>query len=163
MAKTSLIFDGRDETMMLAIGSDHGGFVLKQAMLEHLQQRGVEVKDFGVYSCESADYPDVAFAVAEAVARGKYERGLLFCGTGVGVAIAANKVDGIRAANCHDVFSAQMSREHNDANILTLGERVIGPGLAAMIIDVWLAAEFAGGRHGRRGGKINAYGQEANA
>ena len=97
------------------------------------------------------------------MARGKYERGLLFCGTGVGVAIAANKVDGIRAANCHDVFSAQMSREHNDANILTLGERVIGPGLAAMIIDVWLAAEFAGGRHGRRVGKINAYGQEANA
>ena len=149
--------------MMLAIGSDHGGFILKQAMREHLQQRGIEVKDFGVHNCESADYPDVAFAVAEAVAQGKYERGLLFCGTGVGVAIAANKVEGIRAANCHDVFSAQMSREHNDANILTLGERVIGPGLAAMIIDVWLAAEFAGGRHERRIGKINAYGQEAKA
>jgi len=97
--------------------------------------------------------------VAEAVARGKYERGILFCGTGVGVAIAANKVTGIRAANCHDVFSAKMSREHNDANILTMGERVIGPGLAAMIVDVWLSAEFTGDRHERRVAKIAAYEQ----
>ena len=101
--------------------------------------------------------------MAEAVARGEYERGLLFCGTGVGVAIAANKVTGIRAANCHDVFSAQMSREHNDANILTLGERVVGPGLAAMIVDVWLATEFSAGRHERRVGKINAYAREEKA
>ena len=149
--------------MMLAIGSDHGGFALKQKISEHLQQCGVEFYDFGVHSSESADYPDVAFAVAEAVARGEYEKGLLFWGTGVGVSIAANKVAGIRAANCHDVFSAQMSREHNDANILTLGERVVGPGLAAMIVDVWLATEFSAGRHERRVGKINAYAREEKA
>ena len=145
--------------MIIALGSDHGGFALKQAMMEHLRESGTEFKDFGVYCSESADYPDIAVQVAEAVARGEYEKGVLFCGTGVGVSIAANKVHGIRAANCHDVFSAQMSREHNDANILTMGERVIGPGLAAMILDTWLSAEFIGGRHGRRVDKIKAYEQ----
>lgn len=143
--------------MMLAIGSDHGGYALKQKIGEHLQQCGIAFYDFGVHNSESVDYPDIAFAVAEAVAQGKYERGLLFCGTGVGVAIAANKVAGIRAANCQDVFSAKMSREHNDANILTLGERVTGPGLAAMIVDVWLATQFSAGRHERRVNKIKAY------
>ena len=136
---------------------------MKQAIQEHLKSCGVEFHDFGVFDAESADYPDVAFVVAEAVARGEYDKGLLFCGTGVGVSIAANKVSGIRAANCHDVFSAQMSREHNDANILTLGERVIGPGLAAMIVDVWLAAEFSAGRHARRVNKINAYARKGEA
>ena len=145
--------------MTIAVGSDHGGFELKQAMLIHLNEVGVEFKDFGVFCDESADYPDIAVQVAEAVARGDYEKGLLFCGTGVGISIAANKVTGIRAANCHDVFSAQMSREHNDANILAMGGRVIGPGLAAMILDVWLSTDFAGGRHGRRIGKISAYEQ----
>ena len=159
MTKQSLMFGGRNENMIIAIGSDHGGLGLKQEMMEHLKRCGTEVQDFGVFSRESADYPDIAFAVAEAVARGEYERGILFCGTGVGVAIAANKVVGIRAANCHDAFSAQMSREHNDANILTLGERVVGPGLAAMIIDIWLSAEFSGGRHARRVDKIAGYGQ----
>ena len=149
--------------MTVALGSDHGGFALKQALVEHLNQKGVEFKDFGVFCSESADYPDIAVQVAEAVACGEYEKGVILCGTGVGVSIAANKVPGIRAAHCHDVFSAQMSREHNDANILTLGERVIGPGLAAMIVDVWLATEFSGGRHERRVGKINAYVQEGKA
>ena len=145
--------------MVIALGSDHGGYALKQAMMNHLQESGVEYKDFGVFCNESADYPDIAVQVAEAVARGEYEKALLFCGTGIGVSIAANKVPGIRAALCHDVFSAQMSREHNDANILTMGERVIGPGLAAMIIDVWLGTKFAGGRHGRRVDKIMSYEQ----
>jgi len=145
--------------MVIALGSDHGGFSLKQAMMAHLRECGVEFKDYGVFCNESADYPDVAIQVAEAVARGEQEKGLLFCGTGVGVSIAANKVPGIRAAHCHDVFSAQMSREHNDANILTMGERVIGPGLAAMIIDVWLGTDFAGGRHARRVDKIMSYEQ----
>ena len=143
--------------MKIAIGSDHGGYELKQAIVEHLEKTGVQFCDFGVFCNESADYPDIAVQVAEAVARGEFARGLLFCGTGVGISIAANKVPGIRAANCHDVFSAQMSREHNDANILAMGGRVIGPGLAAMIIDVWLATEFTGGRHGRRIGKIAEY------
>ena len=145
--------------MVIALGSDHGGYALKQAMMEHLRLSGVEFKDFGVFCNESADYPDIAVQVAEAVARGEHEKALLFCGTGIGVSIAANKVPGIRAALCHDCFSAQMSREHNDANILTMGERVIGPGLAAMIIDVWLGTEFAGGRHGRRVDKIKSYEQ----
>ena len=149
--------------MTIALGSDHGGFALKQAMIAHLQECGVAFKDFGVYCNESADYPDIAVLVAEAVARGEYEKGVLFCGTGIGVSIAANKVSGIRAANCHDVFSAKMSREHNNANILTLGERVVGPGLAAMIVDVWLAAEFSAGRHARRVDKINAYARKGEA
>jgi len=145
--------------LIIALGSDHGGFALKQAMVSHLRESGIEFKDFGVFCAESTDYPDIAVQVAEAVARGEYEKAVLFCGTGVGVSIAANKVPGIRAANCHDVFSAQMSREHNNANILTMGERVIGPGLAAMILDVWLSAEFAGGRHARRVDKIMSYEQ----
>lgn len=149
--------------MIIALGSDHGGFVLKQAMLEHLREKGIEYKDFGVFCTESADYPDIAIQVAEAVARGEFEKGVLLCGTGVGVSIAANKVPGIRAAHCHDVFSAQMSREHNDANILTMGERVIGTGLAAMILDTWLSAQFAGGRHARRVDKIRSYEQGRQA
>lgn len=149
--------------MIIAIGSDHGGFRLKQEMTAHLRHGGIELKDFGVFSTDSVDYPDIAFAVAEAVARGEYEQAVLFCGTGIGMAIAANKVAGIRAANCHDPFSAQMAREHNNANILTLGERVTGPGLAAMIIDTWLSTEFAGGRHEQRINKIAAYGQRGQA
>ena len=142
--------------MTIALGSDHGGFALKQAMIAHLQECGVDFRDFGVYCNESADYPDIAVQVAEAVARGDYEKGVLFCGTGIGVSIAANKVPGVRAALCHDAFSAAMSREHNDANVLAMGERVIGPGLACLIVDTWLDGSFAGGRHARRVEKLNA-------
>ena len=149
--------------MVIALGSDHGGFELKQAMMAHLRETGVEFKDFGVFNSDSTDYPDIAVQVAEAVARGEYEKGVLLCGTGVGVSIAANKVTGIRAANCSDVFCAQMSREHNDANILTMGERVIGPELAAQILDVWLSSEFTGGRHSRRVDKISSYEQGRNS
>ena len=143
----------------LVIGSDHGGFSLKEAIKEHLGACGIEVTDMGTHSLDSVDYPDIAVAVAKAVAEGQYERGIIICGTGIGVSIAANKVPGIRAALCHDTFSAQMSREHNDANILTMGERVIGPGLACLIVDTWLKASFAGGRHARRVEKLKALDQ----
>uniref|UniRef100_A0A7C1IZA2 Ribose 5-phosphate isomerase B n=1 Tax=Ammonifex degensii TaxID=42838 RepID=A0A7C1IZA2_9THEO len=146
--------------MRVAVGSDHGGFRLKQEVIRILEEEGVEFRDFGTFSPESCDYPDIALAVAEAVAEGEYERGIIICGTGIGVAIAANKVPGIRAALCHDTFSARMAREHNDANILTLGERVIGPGLAAEIVRVWLRAKFAGGRHARRVDKIAVFEQQ---
>lgn len=146
--------------MTLAIGSDHGGFRLKETIKQHLEARGFAYRDFGTCSAESVDYPDIAVAVAEAVTGGECERGIIICGTGVGISIAANKVKGIRAALCHDVFSAKMSREHNDANILALGERVVGPGLALMIVDTWLTAEFAGGRHDQRVKKIAAIEQE---
>jgi ribose 5-phosphate isomerase B len=146
--------------MTLALGSDHGGFGLKETIKQHLDARGFAYRDFGTCSTESVDYPDFAAAVAKAVASGECEQGIIICGTGVGISIAANKVKGIRAALCHDVFSAKMSREHNDANILALGERVVGPGLALMIVDTWLTAEFAGGRHEQRVKKITALEQE---
>lgn len=140
--------------MKIAIGSDHGGFKLKSEILEHIQSKGYEVKDFGCYSLESIDYPDVAHEVSEAVLKDGYDRGILICGTGIGISIAANKVPGIRAALCGDCFSAKASREHNDANILAMGERVTGVGLAKMITDIWLTTEFEGGRHVGRIGKI---------
>ena len=140
--------------MKLAIGSDHGGLRLKAEITAYCQANQIEFHDFGTYTAESVDYPDISQSVAQAVTAGEYERGILICGTGIGVSIAANKVKGIRAALCHDVYSAQMSREHNDANILTMGERVIGPGLALAIVDKWLNTEFAGGRHERRVCKI---------
>lgn len=140
--------------MKIAIGSDHGGFRLKEEIKALLTELKVDSHDFGTYTTESVDYPDISRQVAEAVVSGEYERGIIVCGTGIGVSIAANKIDGIRAALCNDVFSAQMSREHNDANILTLGERVIGFGLARMIVEVWLKTEFAGGRHSCRVDKI---------
>ncbi|HWR06840.1 ribose 5-phosphate isomerase B [Sporomusa sp.] len=140
--------------MKVAIGSDHGGFRLKEEIKALFTEMKVDSHDFGTYTPDSVDYPDIACQVAGAVANGEYDRGIIVCGTGIGVNIAANKVKGIRAALCHDVFSAQMSREHNDANILTLGERVIGAGLARMIVEVWLKAEFAGGRHACRVEKI---------
>lgn len=142
--------------MRIALGSDHGGYYLKEEIKKFLEEQGFEYHDFGSFSPEAVDYPDFAQQVAEAVARGEYERGILCCGTGIGVAIAANKVPGIRAALCHDTFSARASREHNDANILTLGGRVIGPGLAREIVITWLKAEFTGGRHARRVAKITA-------
>lgn len=140
--------------MKIAIGSDHGGFNLKGELIRHIQSKGYEIKDFGCYSPDSVDYPDIAHDVAEAVLKGEYERGILICGTGIGISIAANKVPGIRAALCGDCFSAKASREHNNANILALGERVIGVELAKMITEIWLATEFEGGRHSRRVDKI---------
>jgi ribose 5-phosphate isomerase B len=140
--------------MKIALGSDHGGFELKETVKAHLAEKGIELEDFGTYSSESVDYPIYAEKVANAVASGACDRGILCCGTGIGVCIAANKVKGIRAALCSDTFSARASRNHNNANILTMGQRVIGPGLALDIVDVWLEAEFQGGRHERRVGEI---------
>ena len=136
---------------MLAIGCDHGGFALKQEIMAHLDKRGIAVKDFGTYSTDSCDYPFYARAAAEAVASGECERGILICGTGIGVSITANKVPGIRCALCGDCFSAKATREHNDANMLALGARVIGPGLALMIVDAFLDTPFSHDeRHVRR-------------
>ncbi len=141
--------------LKIAIGSDHGGFKLKEEIKKMLQEKEYDFKDFGTFSEESVDYPDIALEVARAVQDGSYDRGILICGTGIGIGIAANKLAGIRAALCHDTFSARASREHNNANILTMGERVIGPGLARDIVNVWLETGFAGGRHARRVEKIN--------
>ena len=138
----------------MALGADHGGFRLKEDVAALLREMGVTYQDFGTYSTESVDYPDYARAVAEQVAAGRFELGIICCGTGIGVAIAANKVPGVRAALCHDAYSARMAREHNDANVLTMGGRVIGPGLAGEIVRVFLGAQFAGGRHARRLAKI---------
>lgn len=142
--------------MILAVGSDHGGFLLKERIKEFLKSESIEFKDFGTFNDDSVDYPDFAVKVAHAVAAGECDKGILCCGTGIGVAISANKVPGIRAALCGDTFSARASREHNNANILALGERVTGPGLALDIVKVWLESEFAGGRHESRVEKIAA-------
>lgn len=141
---------------MLAIGSDHGGFELKKHMIAHLESKGIAVKDYGTYTEESCDYPDIAKTVTDAVISGECERGILICGTGIGISIAANKVDGIRAALCSDVFSAKMARQHNNANIVCLGGRVTGRELAFMIVDTFLETEFEGGRHQNRIDKIHA-------
>ena len=136
---------------MIAIGCDHGGFELKQEILRHLEKRGLTYRDFGCYSTASCDYPAYGRAVAEAVARGECERGILVCGTGIGISITANKVKGIRAALCTDCFMAEATRLHNDANILALGGRVVGPGLALKIVDTFLDTPFSDEeRHKRR-------------
>ena len=136
---------------MIAIGSDHGGFELKKEVMAHLDARGLEYKDFGTYSDASCDYPVYGKAVAKAVASGECERGIIICGTGIGISIAANKVHGIRAALCGDCFSAEAARQHNDANVLALGARVVGPGLALKIVDTFLDTPFSNGeRHIRR-------------
>ncbi|MCY6958774.1 ribose 5-phosphate isomerase B [Clostridium brassicae] len=140
--------------MRIAIGSDHGGFQLKNAIIKHLEEKGVEVKDFGTLSEESCDYPDYSLKVAEEVATKSYEFGILICGTGIGISIAANKVPGIRAALCSDTFSAHATREHNNANILAMGQRVVGEGLALDIVDTFLNSKFEGGRHEKRINKI---------
>ena len=139
---------------MIAIGCDHGGFELKQAIMKHLDELGLEYKDFGTYTTDSCDYPDYGEAVGRAVASGEFEKGILICGTGIGISLAANKVHGIRAAVCGDCYSAEMTRRHNVANILAMGERVTGPGLALKIVDTFLTAQFEGGRHARRVQKI---------
>ena len=136
---------------MIAIGSDHGGFELKKEVMAHLDARGLEYKDFGTYSDASCDYPVYGKAVAKAVASGECERGIIICGTGIGISIAANKVHGIRAALCGDCFSAEATRQHNDAHVLALGARVVGPGLALKIVDTFLDTPFSNGeRHIRR-------------
>ena len=143
--------------MTVAITSDHGGYELKKEIIRFLDKKEISYKDLGIFSAESVDYPDIAIPCAEAVARGEYEKGIIICGTGIGVCIAANKVKGIRAALCHDTFSARMSRMHNDANVLTMGGRVIGQGLAIAIVEKWLGSDFEGDRHERRVKKISEY------
>ncbi|NLA58278.1 MAG: ribose 5-phosphate isomerase B [Firmicutes bacterium] len=135
---------------MLAIGSDHAAYEFKEAIKAYLDEKGIEYKDFGCFSDERTDYPMYGEKVAKAVASGECDKGLLFCGTGVGMSLAANKVKGIRAVVCSDCYTAALSRRHNDANILALGARVVGLDLAKMIIDTWLNAEFEGGRHAER-------------
>ena len=142
--------------MKLAIGCDHGGFELKEEILKFIKTlKNVEVSDFGVANKDSVDYPDYGAKVSEAVSKGTMDRGILICGTGIGMSIVANRYPKVRAALCHDHFTAQMSREHNDANILVMGERVIGKGVALEIVKTWLETEFAGGRHQLRLNKID--------
>ena len=136
---------------MIGIGSDHGGFALKEAIKKHLEERGLEYKDFGTHSDASCDYPVYGRAVAKAVAAGECELGILICGTGIGISITANKVPGVRAALCSDCFSAEATRQHNNANILALGARVLGEGLALKIVDTFLDTPFSNDeRHVRR-------------
>lgn len=135
---------------MIAVGSDHGGFQLKQSIMRYLKSKNIPFKDYGTYTEESCDYPVYAEKACQAVVSGECEKALLFCGTGIGISIAANKVKGIRACACSDYFSAKYSRLHNNANVLCLGGRVIGPGAAEELVDVFLATEFEGGRHERR-------------
>jgi len=141
--------------LKVAIGADHGGFRLKEEIKAMLEAQQIEVVDLGCDCEQSVDYPDYALPVAQKVASGECDRGILICGTGIGMSIAANKVKGIRCALVHDLFSAKATREHNDSNILAMGERVVGPGLAMEIVKVWLGTEFAGGRHINRLNKIN--------
>lgn len=145
--------------MHLAIGSDHAGFLLKAKLVDYLQSVNDSVEDFGIYSEESADYPDFASQVARAVQTPEFDLGILICGTGIGMSIVANKHRGIRAALCADSYSARLAREHNNANILALGARVIGPGLAEEIVSVFINSSFEGGRHERRVAKIEALDQ----
>lgn len=140
---------------MIAIGCDHGGYELKKEIIKHLEERKLEYKDFGCNSTESVDYPEYAKAVAGAIVSGEAEQGILICGTGIGISIAANKIKGIRAAVCTDCFMAEATRLHNDANILAMGARVVGPGLALKIVDTFLNTEFSNEeRHIKRISKI---------
>lgn len=140
--------------MNIAIGSDHAGYELKDYLKKHLETLGHEVTDLGGFAPEAIDYPVAGARVARAVAAGQHPLGVLICGTGVGISIAANKVRGVRAVVCSEPYSAVMSRKHNDSNILAMGARVVGTELAAMILEQWLAAEFEGGRHARRVGLL---------
>lgn len=142
--------------MKIAMACDHGGLELKETIKVHLTQRGFEVEDFGTYSKDSCDYPDYARPAAEAVASGACERGILVCTTGIGVSITANKVKGIRCALLSDPVSARLTRQHNDTNMMALGQGFVGPMLALQIVDIWLDTAFEGGRHQRRVDKIMA-------
>lgn len=145
--------------MRLVLGSDHGGLCLKGTVKRYLEQAGHEVSDLGTHDDQSCDYPDFGRMVGEAVAAGEADFGVLICGTGIGMSMVANKVPGIRAALCTDGYMARMARAHNDANVLVMGERVIGPGLAEQILETFLSSSFEGERHARRVGKINALDQ----
>ncbi len=140
--------------MKIAIGSDHGGFQLKETVKAYLTEKGYDIEDLGCFSGESVDYPDFALKVAEKVASGEFEKGILMCGTGIGISISANKVRGIRAALCHDHLTAFLAARHNNANILCMGGRTTGPETAKDIVDAWLNTPFEGGRHNRRLAKI---------
>lgn len=142
--------------MKIALGCDHGGFQLKEEIKKHLESRNIQVNDYGTYTSDSCDYPEFSEKVANAVISEECGLGILVCGTGIGISIAANKIPGIRAAVCSDTFSAHACREHNDANILALGQRTVGTGLALDIVDTFLGAAFEGGRHQARIDKIKA-------
>ena len=135
---------------MIAIGSDHGGYFLKEELKKHLEEKGIEFKDFGTDSAASCDYPVYAEKVCRAIQSGECEKGILICGTGIGMSMCANKCKGIRAALCGDHFSAEFTRKHNDANVLCMGARTIGPGVALQLADIFLTTEFEGGRHEKR-------------
>ncbi|PLT31690.1 ribose 5-phosphate isomerase B [Peribacillus deserti] len=143
--------------MKVAIASDHGGIQIREEIKKLLDEMDIPYEDFGCECDTSVDYPDYALPVAEKVANHEFDRGILICGTGIGMSIAANKVKGIRCALVHDTFSAKATREHNDSNVLAMGERVIGPGLALDIAKIWLTTEYQGGRHEKRVGKITEY------
>ena len=142
--------------MKVAIGCDHGGYLLKQDILIYLEENGIDYEDFGCFSRESVDYPIYGEKVARAVASGAYDRGIVICTTGIGISIAANKVKGIRCANCADSLAAEMTRRHNDANVLAMGAGLVGPNLAKRMVEVFLNTEFEGGRHARRVGLLDA-------
>ncbi len=141
---------------MIAVCCDHGGLSLKAEVLRHLEEKGLEYKDFGTNSPESCDYPDIVKPLCQAIQRGECEKGVIICGTGIGISMAANKMKGIRAALCHDSFSAEFTRRHNDSNIIAFGARVIGPGLALQLLDIFLNTPFEGGRHAVRVEKMMA-------
>ncbi|MGD6943643.1 ribose 5-phosphate isomerase B [Cytobacillus gottheilii] len=143
--------------MKVAIASDHGGINIREEIKNLMDEMDIQYEDFGCECDTSVDYPDYALPVAEKVASGEFDRGILICGTGIGMSIAANKVKGIRCALVHDTFSAKATRAHNDSNMLAMGERVIGPGLAREIASIWLGTDFEGGRHETRVGKVTAY------
>lgn len=142
--------------MKIALACDHGGLNLKNKIGAYLKEKNYEVIDFGTDAFDSCDYPDYALPAAEAVANGECERGILVCSTGIGVSIVANKVPGVRCAHCHDVYCAEFTRRHNNANMLALGEKVVGEGYAMFIVDAFLSTDFEGGRHSRRVDKITA-------
>lgn len=143
-------------TKPIALAADHGGYELKEAIRKHLDEIGVAYKDFGSYTGEACDYPDMAEAACRAVVAGECDKALLFCGTGVGISMSANKIRGIRACCCSDAFSAEYTRRHNDANALCMGGRVVGPGLGIYLVDLFLNTPFEGGRHQRRVDKMMA-------
>ena len=146
--------------MKIAVACDHGGLRLKSVVLEWLEKQGYEVSAFGTYNEESCDYPDFASKAAKAVVRGDCDKGIVICGTGIGVSITANKIKGIRCALVHDVFSAKATRQHNDTNMLAMGQRVVGEGLALEIVKAWLTSDFEGGRHIQRIEKMMSYEEE---
>lgn len=145
-----------EQTRTIAVGSDHAGYELKQLVAEHLAARGLEVVDLGAHSTDRVDYPDFGEAVGRAVTSGRADLGVAVCGSGLGICMAANKVKGVRAATVHDATSARLTREHNDANVICLGERLTGPQVALDAVDAWLDAEFEGGRHAERVAKLDA-------